>query len=318
MAKKLMEVVHNVFRSEHYAYRTEETYTKWIKRYIKYFDNRHPRELGADEIQRFLSFLATELHVSASSQNQALSAILFLYKKVLGMDLPWMDDIVRAKRPVRVPTVLTRSEVAQLLSSMNGVHWLMASLLYGSGLRLVECLRLRIQDIDFEYLQLTVRGGKGNKDRHTILPSSLVSSIKQQMRFVRGVMERDLARGYNGVSLPDAIDRKYRSASISWSWQYLFPANRYSFIRHNQSRRRHHAHSSGLARAVKNAVDEAGINKRASCHTLRHSFATHLLERGCDIRTVQELLGHSHVNTTQIYTHVLKLGGNAVRSPLDV
>lgn len=318
MAKKLMEVVHDVFRSEHYAFRTEETYCKWIRQYIKHFGNRHPRELGAEEIQGYLSYLATQRHVSASSQNQALSAILFLYKKVLGLDLPWMDDIVRAKRPVRVPVVLTRSEVARLLSTMNGIKWLMASLLYGSGLRLVECLRLRVQDIDFEYLQLTVRGGKGNKDRHTILPSSLVTPVKNQMRYVRGVMERDAARGLNGVSLPDAIDRKYKSASNAWSWQYLFPASRYSFIRHNQSVRRHHAHSSGLARAVKNAVDEAGINKRASCHTLRHSFATHLLERGCDIRTVQELLGHSHVNTTQIYTHVLKLGGNAVRSPLDV
>ena len=318
MAKKLMEVMHDVFRAEHYAYRTEETYIKWIKRYIQHFDNRHPRELGASEIQGFLTFLATQLHVSASSQNQALSAILFLYKKVLGMDLPWMDDIVRAKRPVRVPIVLTRSEVARLLSAMNGVRWLMASLLYGSGIRLVECLRLRIQDVDFEYLQLTIRGGKGNKDRHTVLPSSLVSPIKDQMRFVKGVMERDVARGYNGVSLPNAIDRKYKAASTSWSWQYLFPASRYAFIHHNQSLRRHHAHSSGLARAVKNAVNAAGLSKRASCHTLRHSFATHLLERGCDIRTVQELLGHSHVSTTQIYTHVLKLGGNAVRSPLDV
>ena len=313
-----MDVIHEVFRTEHYSYRTEETYTKWIKRFIQHFGNQHPRVLGSIEIQQFLTFLATELKVSASSQNQALSAILFLYKKVLSIDLPWMDDIVRAKRPVRVPVVLTRGEVFRLLATLNGVSWLMASLLYGGGLRLVECLRLRIQDIDFEYLQLTIRNGKGNKDRYTVLPETLVSHIKHQMEFVRGVMERDIKERRNGVSLPDGITRKYKTASLSWSWQYLFPANRYAYITHNQSLRRHHAHSSGLARAVKGAVVEAGIDKRASCHILRHSFATHLLERGCDIRTVQELLGHASVQTTQIYTHVLKRGGNAVRSPLDI
>ena len=312
-----MDVAHEVFRTEHYAYRTEETYTKWIKRFIRHFNKTHPRELGSIEIQQFLTFLATELHVSASSQNQALSAILFLYRKVLGIDLPWMDNIVRAKRPVRVPIVLTRTEVNRVLAALNGVSWLMASLLYGGGLRLVECLRLRTQDVDFEYLQLTIRNGKGNKDRHTILPASLISHIKHQMEFVRGVMGRDIEEQRNGVSLPDGIGRKYKTASLSWSWQYLFPASRYAYITHNQSMRRHHAHSSGLARAVKSAVVEAGIDKRASCHTLRHSFATHLLERGCDIRTVQELLGHSDVKTTQIYTHVLGRGGNAVRSPLD-
>jgi integron integrase len=318
MARKLMEVVHNVFRTEHYAYRTEETYTKWIKRFIQHFGNRHPRDLGAGEIQEFLTFLATERHISASSQNQALSAILFLYKKVLGVDLPWMDDIVRAKRPVRVPVVLTRAEVSRVLSMLSGVSWLMASLLYGSGLRLVECLRLRVQDVDFEYLQITVRHGKGNKDRYTVLPELLLSQIKHQLEHVRAVMERDISENRNGVSLPDGIGRKYKTAPLTWSWQYLFPASRYAYIHSNRSRRRHHAHSSGLARAVKKAVVAAGINKRASCHTLRHSFATHLLERGCDIRTVQELLGHSDVKTTMIYTHVLKRGGRAVRSPLDI
>ncbi len=318
MAKKLVEAISEVFRTEHYAYRTEETYLKWIKRFIAFYNNKHPRDLGAREVQNFLTYLAVEGRVSASSQNQALSAILFLYKKVLGIELPWMDDVTRARRPKRVPVVLTRSEVTRILSAMNGTQWLMASLLYGSGLRLIECLRLRVQDIDFEYLQITVRGGKGNKDRHTILSEQLVDHLKQQMEYVRSLMEQDIEKGRNGVSLPNAISRKYRSAPLSWNWQYLFPSSRYAFIKYNNGMRRHHAHSSGLSRAVKDAVRLSGINKRATSHTFRHSFATHLLERGCDIRTVQELLGHSNVNTTQIYTHVIKKGGNAVRSPLDL
>jgi len=318
MAKRLVDGIREVFRTEHYAYRTEETYLKWIKRFIQHNGNRHPRELGAEEIQAFLTHLAVDVRVSASSQNQALSSLLFLYKKVLGIDLPWMDEIVRAKRPSRVPVVMTRAEVTRVLSCLHGKHWLMASILYGSGLRLVECLRLRIQDIDFEYLQITVRGGKGNKDRLTVLPETLVSHIEHQMAYVKGVLERDIARGRNGVSTPNAIARKYKNAPLSWKWQYLFPASRYAYITHNQRLRRHHEHASGLSRAVKNAVVESGINKRASSHTFRHSFATHLLDRGCDIRTVQELLGHSDVKTTQIYTHVLKRGGHAVRSPLDL
>lgn len=317
MAKKLIVAISEVFRTEHYAYRTEETYLKWIKRFIGFNRNRHPRELGAEEIQRFLSYLAVEVQVSASSQNQALSAVLFLYKKVLGIDLPWMDDIVRAKRPVRVPIVMTRNEVVRVLECMHGNHWLMASLLYGSGLRLIECLSLRIQDIDFEYLQLVIRGGKGNKDRHTVLPKKLLSHLEHQMKYVRGLLRRDIEAGMNGASLPYAIDRKYRGAALSWKWQYLFPASKYAYNSHNSSFRRHHAHSSGLSRAVKSAVDKSGINKRASSHTFRHSFATHLLESGSDIRTVQELLGHSDVKTTQIYTHVLQRGGRGVRSPLD-
>lgn len=317
MAKKLIVAIRERFRTEHYAYRTEETYIKWIKRFISFYNNKHPRDLGPEEVQEFLNHLAIVGRVSASSQNQALSAILFLYKKVLRIELPWMNEIVRARRPIRVPVVMTREEVGRVLECLNGVHWLMASLLYGSGLRLVECLRLRIQDIDFDYLQLTVRGGKGNKDRHTVLPEKLISHIQHQMNYVRGLLKRDIAAGNNGVSLPGAIARKYKTAALTWKWQYLFPASRYAYISHNQSLRRHHAHSSGLSRAVKGAVDQSGINKRATSHTFRHSFATHLLERGCDIRTVQELLGHSDVKTTQIYTHVLQRGGNAVRSPLD-
>lgn len=317
MGRKLVKVINEVFRTEHYAYRTEETYLKWIKQFIGFHGNKHPRELGSTHIQQYLSQLATNRHVAASTQNQALSAILFLYKKVLGIDLPWMDDIVRARRPVRVPIVMTRQEVGRVLACLDGRHWLMASLLYGSGLRLIECLRLRLQDVDFEYLQLTVRGGKGNKDRHTVLPESLVSHIEHQVVHVKGVLSRDIAKDRNGVSLPQAVNRKYKNAALNWKWQYLFPASKYAYPHHNNGLRRHHAHSSGLSRAVKSAVEESGINKRATSHTFRHTFATHLLERGCDIRTVQELLGHSDVKTTQIYTHVLKRGGHAVRSPLD-
>lgn len=318
MAKKLVEAISEVCRTEHYAYRTEETYLKWIKRFIAFHSNKHPREMGAKEVQNFLTHLAVDRKVTASSQNQALSAILFLYKKVLDIDLPWMVDVVRAKRSRRMPIVLTRSEVQRVLSCMSGQKKLMASLCYGSGLRMIECLRLRIKDIDFEYQQLTVRDGKGAKDRVTVLPEQLIPHIERQMEDVRQVMEQDIALGKNGVSLPDAIDRKIKNASLSWPWQYLFPSVKYAFITHNDSMRRHHAHASVLSRAVKSAVEESGINKRASTHTFRHSFATHLLERGCDIRTVQELLGHTDLKTTQIYTHILKRGGNAVRSPLDL
>jgi integron integrase len=318
MAKKLMDEVHSTFRIHHYSYRTEESYINWIRRFILFNSKRHPRELGAEEVQRFLSDLAVRGNVAASTQNQALSAILFLYQKVLGVKLPWLDEIVRAKRPVRVPVVLTREEVAKVLHAMSGRYWLMASLLYGSGLRLAECLRLRVQDYDPEYLQLVIRDGKGGKDRRTILSQALVPHIEQNLKQVRSIHERDLKMGRPGVSLPYAIDRKYRNAALEWKWQYLFPSSQYAFIHENMQCRRHHAHPSGLARAVKIAVYETGINKRASCHTFRHSFATHLLESGYDIRTVQELLGHANVNTTMVYTHVIKRGGKAVRSPFDL
>lgn len=318
MSRKLVDVVAEVCRTEHYAYRTEETYLKWIKRFIAFHGNKHPRAMGAPEVTAFLTHLAVHRKVTASSQNQALSAILFLYKKVLGIDLPWMVDIVRAKRSRRVPSVLTRSEVAKVLGCMTGKTWLMASMCYGSGLRMIECLRLRIKDIDFEYKQVIVRDGKGGKDRITMLADQLTPHIEIQMAHVSHLMKKDIALGKNGVSLPDAIDRKFKNAAKSYEWQYLFPSSRYAFIKHNNSRRRHHAHASVLSRAVTSAVKESGVNKRATTHTLRHSFATHLIERGTDIRTVQELLGHSDVKTTQIYTHVLKRGGHAVRSPLDI
>lgn len=313
-----MDEAREVFRTLHYSYRTEVTYLKWIKRFIKYHGNRHPRDLGPAEIQRFLTDLATVSRVSASTQNQALSALLFLYKKILLIELPFLDEIVRAKRPVRVPIVLTRDEATRVLGHVRGRYRLMACLLYGSGLRTSECLRLRVQDIDFQYLQLTVRNGKGAKDRRTILPESLVTKLQDQLERVRIVLERDRERGKPGVSLPEAIHRKYVNAPLSWRWQYIFPSRKYAFIRRNIGQRRHHAHPSGLSRAVKIAVEESGINKRATAHTFRHSFATHLIESGYDIRTVQELLGHSDVKTTQIYTHVLKRGGHAVRSPLDM
>lgn len=317
MAKRLMDEARKVFRAHHYSYRTEVTYLKWIRRYIKYHGNRSPRELGPDEIQGFLSDLAERRHVSASTQNQALSALLFLYKKILRIDLPWLEDIVRAKRPVRVPIVMTRSEVVKVLACMRGRKWLMASLLYGSGLRISECLNLRVQDIDFQYLQLTVRDGKGAKDRRTILPQALVPHIEHQLESVRSLLERDLNAGRPGVSIPYAIEKKFKNARLDWKWQYLFPSAKYAFIHMNGAERRHHAHPSGLSRGVKIAVQESGINKRATAHTFRHSFATHLIESGYDIRTVQELLGHTNVKTTQIYTHVLQRGGHAVRSPLD-
>lgn len=317
MPRKLLDEARDAFRVNHYSYRTEESYIHWMRRFILFHGKRHPREMGAGEIQHFLSDLATRGHVSASTQNQALSALLFLYKHVLEIDLPWLDEIVRAKRPVRVPIVLTRGEVTQILDGMSGKYWLVASLLYGSGLRLAECLRLRVQDLDFEYLQLTIRDGKGSKDRRTILSESLVPHFERQLKRVRSVYERDQRREKPGVSLPYAVDRKYKGAARDWKWQYLFPSTRYAFIRTNDGMRRHHAHPSTVARAVKIAVNETGINKRASCHTFRHSFGTHLLEDGYDIRTVQELLGHSDVKTTMIYTHVLKRSRRAVRSPLD-
>ncbi len=318
MAGKLLDQVRNTFRAHHYSYRTEESYIKWIRQYILFHGKRHPAELGAEHIQEFLTDLAVRRKVAASTQNQALSALLFLYQKVLNIELPYLDDIVRAKRPVRIPIVMTRTEVAKVLDAMQGVHWLMASLLYGSGMRLAECLRLRIQDIDFEYLQVTIRDGKGAKDRRTTLSKALVPHLEQQFSRIRRVHDRDLEQRRPGVSLPYAIDRKYRGAANDWKWQYLFPSSRYAFIHMNQQQRRHHAHPSAIARAVKNAVRESGINKRATCHTFRHSFATHLLENGYDIRTVQELLGHSDVKTTMVYTHVIKRGGHAVKSPLDL
>jgi len=317
MASKFLDEVRSAIRLRHYSFDTEKSYTQWIRRFIVFHDKQHPEILGAREIEQFLTHLAIQKRVSASTQNQALSALLFLYKQVLDQDLPWLADVNRAKRPQRVPVVLSRAEVKRVLDGMRGSHLLMASLLYGSGLRLSECLRLRIKDIDFDYLQITIRDGKGRKDRRTMLPESLIPSTRQRMDFVRILFDKDRRDGRPGVSIPYAHDKKYTRSPTQWPWQYVFPSNRYAFIRFHGQERRHHVHPSTLNRAVKIAVRNAGIEKAASCHAFRHSFATHLLEAGYDIRTVQELMGHSHVNTTMIYTHVIKRGGRAVRSPFD-
>jgi integron integrase len=273
--------------------------------------------MGEREITSFLSMLATRRKVSASTQNQALSAILFLYRIVLRQKFDWLDGIVKAKRPARLPVVLSREEVKAILGQMRGTPWLMASLMYGAGLRLLECARLRIKDVDFEMGEITVRDGKGRKDRVTMLPYALKAPLAEHVERVKRQHERDLRRKLGSVELPDSLDRKYPRAAWEWGWQWVFPATKFYLHRESGRYRRHHLHESVVQRAMKEAVRMAGIAKQASCHTLRHSFATHLLEAGYDIRTIQELLGHSDVSTTMIYTHVLNKGGRAVRSPLD-
>jgi len=314
--RKLLDRVRDALRLKHYSIRTEEAYVNWIKRYIYFHNVRHPAEMGASEVQAFLTHLAVEENVAASTQNQALSALLFLYRQVLNQDLGPIDAL-RAKKPKRLPTVLTRDEVHCVFAHLSGVSLLMARLLYGSGLRLMECLRLRVKDLDFDYRTITVRDGKGEQDRVTILPESLIVPLQDHLRIVKRTHEEDLARGYGAVYLPYALERKYPNANREWIWQYVFPAGRLSVDPRSGVVRRHHLHESGLQKAIRTAAQEAGIPKRVSPHTLRHSFATHLLENHYDIRTVQELLGHKDVKTTMIYTHVLNRGGLAVRSPLD-
>jgi integron integrase len=278
---------------------------------------RHPKDLGAKEVEGFLSWLATERNVAAATQNQALAALLFLYKQVLGLDLPWFSSMVRAKRPVRTPVVLTQAEVRRLLEQLSGVKWLMASLLYGAGLRQIECLMLRVKDVDFAYHQITVRDGKGGKDRVTMLPEQVVQPPQAHLGQVRALHLRDLAGGHGEVSLPRALSRKYLRAGREWAWQFVFPSKNLSADPECGVIRRHHVSPDTLQRAVMEATRATRIVKPMSCHTLRHSFATHLLEAGHDIRTVQELLGHVDVSTTMIYTHVLNKGGRGVKSPLD-
>lgn len=315
--KKLLDQLREVARMKHYSIRTEQSYAEWVKRFVLFHGKRHPNELGAPDVEAFLSHLAIERNVTASTQNQALNALVFLYRHVLRKDFGWLDDVVRAKRPSRMPVVLTRSEVINLLKRLEGTKWLMASLLYGSGMRLMECLRLRVKDIDFDYKQIIVRDGKGQKDRVTVLPAPLVEPIRAQIEWVKVLHERDLAAGYGEVYLPFALERKYPHSARELGWQYLFPSERRSVDPRSGVERRHHEDEGTLQRAVKIAVRAIGLTKPASCHTLRHSFATHLLEDGYDIRTVQELLGHKDVTTTMIYTHVLNKGGRGVRSPLE-
>lgn len=307
----------NALRARHYSIRTEQAYVAWAWRFMRANGGLHPRHLGGEDVEAFLTQLATSGRVSAGTQNQALAALLFLYRDVLGIDLPWMDKVVRAKRTQRAPVVLSRQEVDRLLGVMHGSERLQASLLYGTGMRLMECIRLRIQDVDFQRNQIIVRFGKGGKDRHVPLPQRLKGDLEAAIERARLLHEHDLAAGFGSVWLPDALARKYPKAASEPGWQYVFPAPRRSSDPRDGVTRRHHVDESALQRAVKKARQLAGIHKPATCHTLRHSFATHLLESGADIRTVQELLGHKDVSTTQIYTHVLQRGAGGVISPLD-
>lgn len=318
MAKKLLDQVRECLRQKHYSYRTEQAYVDWIRRFILFHGKRHPLQMGTAEIQAFVNYLAVERKVSASTQNQALSAILFLYREVLHVDLPSFALPSPAKRPQHLPTVLTREEVRRIISHIEGVHKLMVQLLYGSGLRLMECVRLRVKDIDFTYRTITVHDGKGEKDRIVPLPETVIPDLKRQIERVRLLHEEDLAAGFGEVHLPYALAEKYPNAAREFAWQYLFPASQRSRDpRSDAPPRRHHVDPSSLQRAIKEAVRKSGIPKHVTAHTFRHSFATHLLQDGYDIRTVQELLGHKDVRTTMIYTHVLQRGGLAVRSPLD-
>jgi integron integrase len=314
---KLLTQVSNQLRTRHYSYRTEQTYLHWIKQFILFHHKQHPSVLGASDISAFLTHLAVQQNVSASTQNQALAAVLFLYRYVLEIDLPRVENVERAKKPARLPVVFTREEVKALLSHLSHTKWLMASLVYGAGLRLRECLALRVKDIDFGFMQITIRDGKGGKDRVTVLPASLVDPLKGHLTRVKALHQEDLREGFGCVYLPSALARKYPKADREWAWQFLFPAAKRSLDPVAGIIRRHHLGGWVLQKAIKEALRKANINKPGSCHTLRHSFATHLLESGSDIRTVQELLGHKEVTTTMIYTHVLNRGGRGVRSPLD-
>lgn len=304
-------------RAKHYSLRTEETYWHWIKRFIHFHGKRHPREMGAPEVEAFLSSLATERNVSASTQNLALAAVLFLYGEVLGVELPWLKDVTRAKKPARLPTVLTRSEADALMKALaaHGASALVVRLLYGTGMRLTEGLRLRVKDVDFERRQITVRQGKGGKDRVTVLPDSLVRPLREQIEHRWLVFERDIATGHGSVWLPDALAVKYPNAPTQWGWQYVFVASGLSVDPRSGVSRRHHLDESGIQKLVRRVAQQIGLVKPVTPHTLRHSFATHLLETGYDIRTVQELLGHSDVSTTMIYTHVLNRGGRGRGQP---
>lgn len=314
---RLLDQVRGKIRLKHYSIRTEQAYVDWIKRFILHFGKRHPGEMGSREVEAFLTHLAVAGKVSASTQNQAKSALLFLYREVLEMDLPWLGDVIQAKAPKRLPVVLTQAEVQSVLSRLAGTHWLVASLLYGTGMRLMEALRLRVKDMEFARKEILIRDGKGAKDRITMLPVALINPLKTHLQKVRALHEQDIAEGFGEVFLPFALDKKYPNAGREWGWQYVFPSNNRVPDPRSGVVRRHHIQDQAVQRAIKQAVRDAGLTKPATPHTLRHSFATHLLQSGYDIRTVQELLGHSDVATTMIYTHVLNRGGRGVASPLD-
>jgi len=315
--RKLLDQVSDAIRVKHYSLRTEKTYKDWIKRYILFHNKRHPRDMGVDEIQSFITHLATQQTLSASSQNQALSAVMFLYRHVLQKEIDLPSDLIRAEKSKTLPVVLTHEEALNVIGKMTGVPQLMAKILYGSGLRLMECLRLRVKDIDFGNHQIIVRDGKGEEDRFTPLPESIIYDLQHHLKTVQLIHQKDLKDGFGEVYLPYALAKKYRGAPKEWIWQYVFPAYSRSVDPVSKKTMRHHADPSVLQKAIRNAAQLAKIDKLVSPHTFRHSFATHLLQNGYDIRTVQELLGHKDVKTTMIYTHVLQRGGLAVRSPLD-
>jgi len=314
---RLLDQARACMRTRHLSYRTEKAYLYWIRRFIHFHKLRHPRDLGAAEVEAFLTSLAVDRRVSASTQNQALAALLFLYGSVLELDLPWLTDVTRAKRPVHLPVVLTRDEVHRVLANLAGTEWLIASLLYGSGMRVTECLQLRVKDLELSRHEIVIRDAKGNKDRVTVLPAKLLPHLRDHLERARVLFESDRKAGRPGVALPFALRRKYPQAATSWAWQWVFPARFFCRDPYSGESARHHRLPQSVQRAVREALHKAGIEKPASCHTFRHCFATHLLEDGYDIRTVQELLGHADVKTTMIYTHVLNRGGRGVRSPLD-
>jgi integron integrase len=314
---KLLDQLRLALRARHYSRRTERTYCHWVRRFIFFHNVRHPAEMAEAEVNAFLTYLAVKEKVSASTQNQALSALLFLYRHVLKREIRDLGEVIRARKPKRLPIVLTREEVKAVISQLTGDNWLMASLLYGTGLRLMECLRLRVQDIDFERNEVTIRSGKGEKDRITMLPESLKQPLRDNQARVRAIHERDLRDGWGRVQLPDALDGKYPNAAAEWRWQWVFPQEHRWKNQMTREEGRHHVDQSILQKSFKQPVEKARLTKRATCHTMRHSFATHLLEAGYDIRTVQELLGHTDVRTTMIYTHVLNRGGRGVKSPVD-
>jgi integron integrase len=314
---KLVDQIRNVIRMKHYSLSTEKTYIGWVKRYLVFHAMRHPRDMGVSDIEAFLSYLAVKEKVSASTQNQAFNALLFLYRDVLHIELNETIQAMRAKKPSRIPLVMTRKEVAGVLAALDGTQRLMASMLYGCGLRLMECCRLRVKDIDFAMHQITIFDGKGHKDRAVMLPDRLEGSLNEQLKRAKLLHTQDLSLGYGRVYMPFALERKYPQASKQWGWQYVFPTHELTKDPRSNVLRRHHVHPSTVQRALKKAVILAGMTKPVHCHTFRHSFATHLLEDGYDIRTVQELLGHKDINTTMIYTHVMQRGAGAVKSPLD-